>query len=127
MIRLLIIVSLAISSQAHAEEVAKFSPFPTVVTKGDSTYIGILLSEEEFRKILQKRIDSTATLGTCSVDRRVCLRQREIYTAQIKSLEAEMLRNDSWFSRNRGALGMMTGLLIGAGMSVAIVHGVYQK
>jgi hypothetical protein len=36
-------------------------------------------------------------------------------------------RDNSWFARNRGTVGLMTGLAIGAGMAIGIVHAVYQK
>ena len=46
---------------------------------------------------------------------------------QISELKKVIEKRDSWFSRNRGVLGLVTGLMIGRGLSVGIVHAVYQK
>ena len=42
-------------------------------------------------------------------------------------LEDQLKKNNSWFDRNRGTVGIVTGLLLGTGLSVGIVHAVYQK
>ena len=49
---------LLFSLNAAAAEVTKFEPRPAVVEQEGSTYVGILLSEEDFRKILEKKIDT---------------------------------------------------------------------
>ena len=118
---------LCFSLNAAAAEVIKFDPRPAAVEQEGDTYVGILLSEEDFRKILENKIDTNALLGECSVDKQVCAKQKEIYEKEAKKLEALILKNNSWFSRNRGTLGLLTGLVVGAGMSIAIVHAVYQK
>ena len=118
---------LCVSLSAAAAEVTKFDPRPADVVQEDDTYIGILLSEEDFRKILENKIDTNAKLGECSVDERVCAKQREIFEKEAKKLEEVILKNNSWFSRNRGGLGLLTGLVLGAGMSIAIVHAVYPR
>ena len=118
---------LCFSLNAVAAEVTKFDPLPASVEQEGNTYIGILLSEEDFRKILENKIDTNALLGECSIDKQVCAKQKEIYEKEAKKLEEVILKNNSWFSRNRGTLGLLTGLVVGAGMSIAIVHAVYQK
>ena len=118
---------LLFSFNAAAEEVTKFDPRPAVVEQDGNTYIGILLSEEDFRKILETKIDTNAKLGECSIDKQVCAKQKEIYFDQTKKLEQVILKNNSWFSRNRGTLGLITGLVVGAGISIAIVHAVYPQ
>ena len=60
------------------------------------------------------------------MDERVCAKQKEIFEKEAEKLEDIIIKNNSWFSRNRGTLGLLTGLVVGAGMSVAIVHAVYQ-
>ena len=80
-----------------------------------------------FRKILENKIDTNAKLGECSVDNQVCAKQKEIFENEAKKLEALILKNNSWFTRNRGTLGLLTGLVVGAGMSIAIVHAVYPE
>ena len=115
------------SYNAAAEEVTKFEPRPAVVEQEGSTYVGILLSEEDFRKILEKKIDTNAKLSECSVDKKVCDQIQLGYKHYISQLEGELKKNNSWFDRNRGTIGVVTGLLLGTGLSVGIVHAVYQK
>ena len=124
--RKIVALSLCFSLSAMAAEVTVFDPRPATVEQGDNTYIGILLSEEDFRKMLENKIDTNALLGECSVDKQVCAKQKEIYEKEAKKLEEVILKSNSWFSRNRGTLGLLTGLVVGAGMSIAIVHAVYQ-
>jgi len=118
---------LLFSLNATAAEVVKFDPRPAVVEQEGSTYVGILLSEEDFRKILQKKIDTNAKIADCQVDQRVCKQVQDSYKYYISQLEGNLKKNNSWFERNRGTLGLVTGLVIGTGMSIGIVHAVYQK
>ena len=118
---------LLFSLNAAAAEVTKFEPRPAVVEQEGDTYVGILLSEEDFRKILEKKIDTNAKLSECSVDKQVCDKAEKIYQSSIIKLEDQLKKNNSWFDRNRGTLGLLTGLVIGTGVSIGIVHGVYQK
>jgi hypothetical protein len=115
------------SLNAAAAEVVKFDPRPAVVEQEGSTYVGILLSEEDFRKILQKKIDTNAKIADCQVDQRVCKQMQDSYKYYISQLEGKLKKNNSWFDRNRGTVGIFTGLLLGTGLSVGIVHAVYQK
>ena len=119
--------ALFVSASSYANEVTKFDPRPAAVEQEGNTYVGILLSEEDFRKILENKIDTNALLGECSIDKQVCAKQKEIYQQEAKKLEDVILRSNSWFSRNRGTLGLLTGLVLGTGLSVGIVHAVYQK
>jgi hypothetical protein len=82
--------------------------------------------EEDFRQMLQKKLDTNTVLAECSVDKKVCIQAKEIYKVSITKLEERLKRNNSWFDRNRGTLGVVTGLVIGTGLSVGIVHAVYQ-
>ena len=115
------------SYNAAAAEVTKFEPRPAVVEQEGSTYVGILLSEEDFRKILEKKIDTNSKLAECSVDKKVCTKIQETYKLSITKLEDQLKKNNSWFDRNRGTVGLLTGLVIGTGVSIGIVHAVYQK
>ena len=123
----IVILTLLFSFNAAAAEVTKFEPRPVVVEQEGNTYVGILLSEEDFRKILEKKIDTNAKLAECSVDKKVCTRVQETYKISITKLEEQLKKNNSWFDRNRGTLGVVTGLLLGTGLSVGIVHAVYQR
>ena len=123
----LVALILIFSLNAAAAEVTKFDPRPATVEQEDNTYVGILLSEEDFRKILEKKIDTNAKLSECSVDQKVCTQMQVTYIRSITKLEEQLKKNNSWFARNRGALGLLTGLVVGAGMSISIVHAVYQK
>ena len=118
---------LLFSLNAAAAEVVKFDPRPAVVEQEGSTYVGILLSEEDFRKMLQKKIDTNAKIAECSVDQKVCTQMQVTYIRSITKLEQQLAKNNSWFDRNRGTVGIVTGLLLGTGLSVGIVHAVYQK
>ena len=118
---------LLFSLNAAAAEVTKFEPRPAVVEQEGSTYVGILLSEEDFRKILEKKIDTNSKLAECSVDKKVCTQVQETYKLSITKLEDQLKKNNSWFDRNRGTVGLLTGLVIGTGVSIGIVHAVYQK
>ena len=118
---------LLFSLNAAAAEVTKFEPRPAVVEQEGDTYVGILLSEEDFRKILEKKIATNAKLSECSVDKQVCDKAEKIYQSSIVKLEDQLKKNNSWFDRNRGTLGLLTGLVIGTGVSIGIVHAVYQK
>ena len=118
---------LLFSLNAAAAEVTKFEPRPAAVEQEGSTYVGILLSEEDFRKILEKKIDTNAKLSECSVDKQVCTKAEKIYQSSITKLEEQLRKNNSWFDRNRGTLGLLTGLVIGTGVSIGIVHAVYQR
>jgi len=118
---------LLFSLNAAAAEVTKFEPRPAAVEQEGDTYVGILLSEEDFRKILEKKIDTNAKLSECSVDKQVCDKAEKIYQSSITKLEDQLKKNNSWFDRNRGTIGIVTGLLLGTGLSVGIVHAVYQK
>ncbi len=120
-------LTLLFSLSAAAAEVTKFEPRPAVVEQEGSTYVGILLSEEDFRKILEKKIDTNAKLSECSVDKKVCSQIQLGYKHYISQLEGQLKKNNSWFDRNRGTLGLLTGLVIGAGVSIGIVHAVYPQ
>ena len=118
---------LLFSLNAAAAEVTKFEPRPAVVEQEGNNYIGILLSEEDFRKLLQDKIDTNAKVAECDVDKKVCTQMQAEYIRSITALEEQLKKNNSWFDRNRGTIGVVTGLLLGTGLSVGIVHAVYQK
>ena len=125
--RILVTVILLFSLSATAGEVTDFKPRPAAVEEGTDTYIGILLSEEGFRKLLQDKININARVSECLVDEKVCTQMQETYKLYITKLEDQLKKNNSWFDRNRGTLGLLTGLVIGTGVSIGIVHAVYQK
>lgn len=115
---------LLFSLTATAGEVTEFKPRPAAVQEGSDTYIGILLSEEDFRKMLQDKIDSNAKIAECSVDKKVCTELQETYKLSIKTLEETIQKDNTWFRRNKGALGLLSGIVIGVGTSIAIVRAV---
>ena len=118
---------LLFSLNAAAAEVVKFDPRPAVVEQEGNTYVGILLSEEDFRNLLQNKIDTNAKLAECSVDQRVCTQMQVTYQLSITKLEEQLKKNNSWFDRNRGTLGLLSGLVVGVGVSIGIVHAVYPQ
>lgn len=123
--KILVTAILLFSLSAAAGEVTKFKPRPAVVDQSGSSYVGILLSEEDFREILQKKINTNAKVAECKVDKEVCKHVQGSYKAYIAQLEAKLTENNSWMDRNRGTIGLLSGLVIGVGTSVALVKAVY--
>ncbi len=117
-------IALLFSLSVTAGEVTEFKPRPAVVEQGDSSYVGILLSEEDFRKMLQDKIDTNAKIAECSVDRQVCTRIQDAYKASMEKLQEDIKKENTWFNRNKGTLGLLSGLVIGVGTSVAIARAV---
>jgi len=123
--RLLVTTLLLFSLSATAGEVTEFKPRPAAVEEGTDTYVGILLSEEDFRKLLQDKIDTNAKVAECDVDKEVCTKLQEQYKLSIKNLQETIQRDNTWFKRNKGALALLSGLVIGVGTSIAIVKAVH--
>ena len=115
-----------LSLTATAGEVTEFKPRPAAVEEGSDTYVGILLSEEEFRKLLQYKIDTNAKIAECNVDRKVCIQLQNTYKSSIKDLQETIKKDNTWLRRNKGAIGILSGLVIGVGTTIAIVKAVNQ-
>ena len=124
--KILVTTILLFSLNAAAGEVTEFKPRPAAVEEGTDTYVGILLSEEDFRKLLQDKVSTNAKIAECDVDIKVCARLQETYLLSIKNLEETIKRDNTWFRRNKGTLGLLSGLVIGVGTSIAIVRAVHQ-
>tara|TARA_R110000803_G_scaffold89030_1_gene156142 strand:+ start:1738 stop:2121 length:384 start_codon:yes stop_codon:yes gene_type:complete len=124
--KILVTTILLFSLNAAAGEVTEFKPRPAAVEEGTDTYVGILLSEEDFRKLLQDKVSTNAKIAECDVDIKVCARLQETYLLSIKNLEETIKRDNTWFRRNKGTLGLLSGLVIGVGTSIAIVKAVHQ-
>jgi hypothetical protein len=122
--KILVIILLLFSLNATAGEVTEFKPRPAAVEEGADTYIGILLSEAEFRKLLQNKIETNAKSAQCEIDRKVCAKQEGSYKYYISQLEGKIKQDNSWFARNKGSLGLLSGIVIGVGTSIAIVKAV---
>jgi hypothetical protein len=120
----ILVITLLFSLTATAGEVTEFKPRPAAVEEGSDTYVGILLSEEDFRKLLQDKIDTNAKIATCDIDKRVCNKLQDTYKLSIKSLEETIMKDNTWFRRNKGAIGLLSGIVIGVGTSIAIVKAV---
>ena len=120
----ILVITLMLSLTATAGEVTEFKPRPAAVEEGSDTYVGILLSEEDFRKLLQDKIDTNAKIATCDVDKRVCNKLQDTYKVSIKNLEEAIMKDNTWFRRNKGAIGLLSGIVIGVGTSIAIVKAV---
>jgi len=119
-----VVLTLLFSLTATAGDITEFEPRPAVIDEGTDTYVGILLSEEDFRKLLQSKIDSNAKIAECDVDKRVCSSLQVTYQKSIKSLEEVIKKDNTWFRKNKGAIGLLTGLVVGVGTSIAIVKAV---
>tara|TARA_R100001510_G_C7571716_1_gene147873 strand:- start:294 stop:674 length:381 start_codon:yes stop_codon:yes gene_type:complete len=121
--RILVII-LMLSLTATAGEVTEFKPRPAAVEEGSDIYVGILLSEENFRKLLQDKLDTNAKIAECDVDKKVCIQLQEQYKISIKNLQGIIQKDNTWFKRNKGSLGLLSGILVGVGTSIAIVKAV---
>lgn len=121
-----VIIIFTFSFSSYAGEVTSFEDRPATVEEGENTYIGVLISEESYRKTLKQIIDHTAEKANCTVDKRVCKELQDTYKISIKNLEDVARRRDSWFERNKGSLGFVTGILAGAATVIAVVKAVYQ-
>ena len=119
-------ITLLLSFTATAGEVTEFKPRPAAVEQGADTYVGILLSEEDFRKLLQDKINTDAKIASCDIDKRVCVKLQDTYKLSIKNLEEVIMKDNTWFRRNKGAIALLSGLVIGVGTSIAIVKAVHQ-
>ncbi len=120
----ILVITLLFSLTATAGEVTDFKPRPAVVEAGTETYVGILLSEEDFRKLLQDKVSTNAKIAECDVDKRVCNKIQEAYRTSIKELQESAQKENTWFQRNKGSLGLLSGIVIGVGTSIAIVKAV---
>jgi hypothetical protein len=120
----ILVITLMLSLTATAGEVTEFKPRPAAVEEGSDTYVGILLSEEDFRKLLQDKVDTDAKIAACDIDKRVCSKLQDTYKLSIKNLEEAIMKDNTWFRRNKGAIGLLSGLVIGVGTSIAIVKAV---
>ncbi len=123
----ILVIALLFSLNAAAGDVTEFKPRPAAVDQGSDTYVGILLSEEDFRKLLQDKIDTNAKIAECDVSKRVCTQLQEQYKLSIRSLQETIHKDNTWFRRNKGAIGLLSGLIIGVGTSIAIVRAVHQE
>ncbi len=120
------IIILAFSFSSYADEVTSFEDRPAVVEDGGKTYVGILVSEESYRESLKKVIDHAAEKANCAVDKKVCTQLQEQYKLSIKNLEEAARRRDTWFERNKGSLGFVTGMVTGTLAVIAVVKAVHQ-
>ena len=123
----ILVITFLFSLGATAGEVTEFKPRPAAVEEGSDTYVGILLSEEDFRKLLQDKIDINAKVAECDVDKKVCTQLQEQYKLSIKNLQETIQRENTWFKRNKGSLGLLSGIIIGVGTSIAIVKAVHPN
>ncbi len=115
---------LVVPSLSFAGEVVKFRPRPAVVEVGGDTFIGILISEEEFTKIVEEKLEATTAENLCTVDRKVCSETERLRLLELKKLREEIIKSNSWFKRNKGSLGLITGLAIGVATSIGIARAI---
>lgn len=115
---------LVIPSLSFAAEVVKFRPRPAIVEVTGDTFIGILISEEEFTKIIEEKLRTSTAESLCAVDRKVCTETRKIHLLELDKLRKEVIKSNSWFRRNKGSLGLITGLVIGVATSIGIAQAI---
>ena len=115
---------LFVPSLSFAAEVVKFRPRPAEIEVGDDTLIGILISEEEFTKIVEEKLRTNTAESLCTVDRKVCAATQKLRLIELDKLREELTKSNSWFRRNKGSLGIVTGLIIGVATSIGIARAI---
>jgi hypothetical protein len=123
--RAFLLISLIFTSvPSYAEDIVKFRPRPVVVSVDNNNYIGILLSEEEFTKILNDKVINREKNGICKVDHKICEGTKDIYLTELHKLRSEIQKSNTWFRRNKGSLGLFTGLVVGVATSIGIAKAI---
>lgn len=109
-------------------QTTEFQPFPVLTLKDNQEYVGILLSESEFSKIIELKIDYKFLKKTNNI-------LQEELTVKNKNLEDTIklfnnmtnkikteVKNESWVDKNKGMIGLVTGFVVGAGLTILTVQ-----
>jgi hypothetical protein len=111
-------------------QTVKFEPFPTLVKKDGQQYSGILLSEGEFRSIIEMKIKLDYFMhlsGALSNQLQASNMQFDNTLAAFDKLTDKIkgeIDNESWWEQNKGVMGVVIGLITGIGLSVGVFYAV---
>ena len=111
-------------------EVVQFEDMPAEYTKDGQTYVGILVSEAEYEKMLLavKDRDIQIDFWTSKYTSLEVLHNRslEINTEHIRQLESIIQKNNTWFDRNKGGIGFALGVLVASVTTIGLTYAVNQ-
>jgi hypothetical protein len=111
-------------------EVVQFEDMPAEYTKDGQTYVGILVSEAEYEKMLLavKDRDIQIDFWTSKYTSLEVLHNRslEINTEHIRQLESIIQKNNTWFDRNKGGIGFALGVLVASATTIGLTYAVNQ-
>jgi len=136
--RLLLVVMISVSLVLfpvvgladEPSKVVQFEDMPAEYTKDGQTYVGILVSEAEYEKMLLAvkdrdiQIDFWASKYT-SLET-FHNRSLEINTEHIQQLESIIQKNNTWFDRNKGGIGFALGVLVASVTTIGLTYAVNQ-
>lgn len=123
---LILITSLIATSAPQAGELTHFDDRPASSVEGGTEYIGILVSEQSYRKFLKDKVDARAKGQICEVDRQVCASILESKGVALEELRKIINKRNSWFERNRGSIAFVSGIVLGGVAVIATTKAVYQ-
>ena len=118
-----------ISTTTNAlSQTTEFQPFPVLTVKDNEEYVGILLSESEFSKIVELKIDYKflkKTNGILQEELAVKNKNLEdtikLFNNMTNKIKTEV-KNESWIDKNKGMIGLVTGFVVGAGLTILTVQ-----
>ena len=118
-----------ISTTTNAlSQTTEFQPFPVLTVKDSEEYVGILLSESEFSKIVELKIDYKflkKTNGILQEELAVKNKNLEdtikLFNNMTNKIKTEV-KNESWIDKNKGMIGLVTGFVVGAGLTILTVQ-----
>ena len=118
-----------ISTTTNAlSQTTEFQPFPVLTVKDNEEYVGILLSESEFSKIVELKIDYKflkKTNGILQEELAVKNKNLEdtikLFNNMTNKIKTEV-KNESWVDKNKGMIGLITGFVVGAGLTILTVQ-----
>jgi len=111
-------------------QVSEFEPFPTLIQHDGEEYIGILLSEPEFTKIIELKINYKFLKQTSEIleeELKVKNKNLEDTISLFNNMTSKIkteIKNESWLDKNKGMLGIVTGVVIGAGLTILTAQAV---
>jgi len=107
-----------------------FDDMPAHCEVNGKIYLGILVSESNYRLTITK-------IGTLQADLQFSQKQFDalefrykqeikIYKDHVTLLQHEININDNWFNRNKGVLGITVGVLFGTLATIGVSYAVNQ-
>ena len=111
-------------------QVTEFEPFPMLTLHQGEEYVGVLLSESDFTEIIELKLNHTFLKKVNEIlERELEIKNKNLedtmalfndVTSKIKT----EVRKQSWFEKNKGMIGVVTGFVIGAGLTVLAARAV---